>query len=207
MKSLFLLLAVFFSSIFSVFGQEKSYFNQTEMGVLFGNRTDSWYGENENRVDFSLITFHGVRFTKNHVVGFSAGLDQYDEISIIPIALGWRGFLGKENRPQLIGGFDIGGGSAVLEKKEETEWYESWYHGGILISPSLGVKLPAKKGKTSLTMSIAYKRQEFEFFQGFFEPVITPRPFSSSRLPEGYNSITETSFLYHSLVARIGFIF
>ena len=207
MKVKLLVFAIFFSSVQSVFGQGRVYYNQTEIGILAGKKTDTWDGQDQSRVDFSIITFHGAKISKHHALGFSVGLDQYEDISIVPIALGWRGFLGKENRPQLIGGMDIGGGSAFLEKKEETEWYESWYQGGIMFSPSLGVRLPAKKGKTSLTMSIAYKRQELEFFQGFFEPVITPRPFSSSRLPSGYNSITETSYLFHSLVARVGLVF
>ena len=207
MKVKLLAVVFFFSAVHAVFGQQGTYYNQTEIGVLFGNPAQSYSGENNNRVDFSLITFHGVKVSNNHAVGFSLGFDQYESISIILVALGWRGFLGKENRPQLIGGFDIGGGSAVLEKKETTEWYESWYEGGIMVSPSIGVKLPAKKGKTSLTISIGYKRQELAFFQGYFEQVITPRPFSSSKLPAGYNSINETSYLFHSLVARMGFIF
>jgi hypothetical protein len=115
--------------------------------------------------------------------------------------------LGKENKPQLIGGFDFGGGSALFEKKEVTEWYESWYKGGVMISPSIGIKLPAKKGKTSLTMSIAYKRQELGFFMGYFDQVNNPRPLISSRLLPGYSSMTETSYLFYSLVGRMGFSF
>lgn len=207
MRIKLLALVLFFSSVHPTLGQLKSYYNQTELGVLFGNKVDTWYEENGNRVDFSLITFHGARVSKHHVVGFSLGFDQYEEISIVPIALGWRGFLGKETHPQLIGGIDFGGGSAFLEKKEETEWYESWYKGGLMFSPSVGVKFPAKNGKTSLTMTVAYKRQELGLFQGNFELNPGPRPSRSSSLPEEYNSVTETSFLFHSLVGRIGFIF
>ncbi len=189
------------------FGQENAYYNQTELGILIGNPLENWSGENKNRVDFSMITFHGVKFSKHHAVGFSLGYDRYEEVSIIPIALGWRGFLGKENRPQLIGGFDIGGGSAILEEKVETEWYESYYQGGVMFSPSLGVRLPAKKGKTALTMSLAYKRQDLSYFIRNFEFNPTPRPFSSTTLPPGFNSVSETSFFFHSLAVRMGFIF
>lgn len=207
MKFRFLLLFFLTLPFAQSFGQEKVYYNQTELGVLFGNNGDDWYGENKKRVDFSVLTFQGAKISKHHVVGFSVGFDQYESLSVIPFAIGWRGFLGKENKPQLIGGFDFGGGSPIFEKKEKTEWYESWYKGGVMISPSIGVKLPAKKGDSSLTMSLAYKRQELGYFMGYFEQGDNPRPITHSQLPPGYNSMTETSYLFHSLVARIGFIF
>jgi hypothetical protein len=207
MKLRFLIISILALSFTESFGQEKAYFNQTEMGVSFGNSAATWNGENEKRRDFSLITFHGVKISKNHAVGMSLGFDQYESISVIPIAIGWRGFLGKENKPQLIGGFDFGGGSAMFEKKEITEWHESWYRGGIMLSSSIGVKLPSKRGKTSLTMSMAYKRQELGFFTGFFERGNSPRPLPNSKLPPGYGSISETSYLFHSLVVRMGFMF
>ena len=188
------------------FGQNRPYFNQTEVGVLVGNPI-YYRGDKKNRVNFSLISIHGAKISKNKVLGILIGLDQYESLAVFPMALGWRGFLGKENKPQLIGGLDFGGGFALLEKKEKTEWYESWHTGGLLVSPSVGVKLPAKKGKTALTMSIAYKRQELGFYQGNFDFNPIPIPFATSKLPPGYSSITETTYLFHSLVARMGFIF
>jgi hypothetical protein len=207
MKLKFLILSILVLLITKSYSQQKVYFNQTEFGILFGNSVETLNGERDKRRDFSMVTFHGVKISRHHVVGMSAGFDQYEALSVIPIAIGWRGFLGRENKPQLIGGFDFGGGSALFEKKEVTEWYESWYKGGVMISPSIGVKLPAKKGKTSLTMSIAYKRQELGFFMGFFDQVNNSQPLIRSRLLPGYSSMTETSYLFHSLVARMGFSF
>jgi hypothetical protein len=207
MKLKFLILSILVLLITKSYSQEKVYYNQTEFGILFGNSVETWNGERDKRRDFSMVTFHGVKISRHHVVGMSAGFDQYEDLSVIPIAIGWRGFLGRENKPQLIGGFDFGGGSALFEKKEVTEWYESWYKGGVMISPSIGVKLPAKKGKTSLTMSIAYKRQELGFFMGYFDQGNNSQPLVRSRLLPGYSSMTETSYLFHSLVARMGFSF
>ncbi len=207
MKVRFLIPVIFILSFIQSFGQENVYFNQTELGVLFGNGEEAWTGVDKKRIDLSLITFHGVKISNNHAVGLSVGFDQYESLSVIPFAVGWRGFLGKENRPQLIGGFDFGGGSAVLEDKEKTEWYESWYKGGVLVSPSIGVKLPARKGESSLTLSLAYKRQELGYFMGFFERSDSPRPLTNTNLLPGYSSMTETSYLFHSLVARMGFMF
>lgn len=208
MKCRFLILSFLTLVFFPSFGQEKVYYNQTELGFLYGNSVDNWSGENKNRLDISAITFHGARISKHHVVGVSLGFDQYESLSVIPFAVGWRGFLGKENKPQLIGGFDFGGGSPLFEEEEKTEWYESWYKGGVMVSPSIGVKLPAKKGNSSLTMTVAYKRQELGYFMGYFERGdIRPLPTTTSQLLPGYSSMTETSYLFHSLVARIGFIF
>jgi len=207
MKLKFLILSILVLLITKSYSQEKVYYNQTEFGILFGNSVETWNGERDKRRDFSMVTFHGVKISRHHVVGMSTGFDQYEDLSVIPIAIGWRGFLGRESKPQLIGGFDFGGGSALFEKKEVTEWYESWYKGGVMISPSIGVKLPAKKGKTSLTMSIAYKRQELGFFMGYFDQGNNSQPLIRSRLLPGYSSMTETSYLFHSLVARMGFSF
>ncbi|WP_373399424.1 hypothetical protein V8V91_06825 [Algoriphagus halophilus] len=82
--------------------QEKAYFNQTELGFLYGKGSEQWDGRKEQRIDVSLITFHGIRLTKNHVIGFSTGLDQYEELSIIPLALGWRGFWGRRENPRYL---------------------------------------------------------------------------------------------------------
>ncbi len=207
MKLKLLILCFLVLPFYPSFGQEKVYYNQTEFGALFGNAVDQWSGESKNRIDFSAISFHGAKISKHHVVGFSVGFDQYESISVIPFAIGWRGFLGDENKPQLIGGFDFGGGSPLFEDKEKTEWYESWYTGGVMVSPSIGVKLPAKNGKTALTMTFAYKRQELGYFMGFFDRGDNPRPLPGTQLLPGYSSMNETSYLFHSLVARIGLTF
>jgi hypothetical protein len=117
-KVFYLILALFFSSVKSL-AQDKSYFNQTEIGFLLGRSGELWDGNHQERLDFSAMTFHGTRISKNHVVGFSVGYEQYDDLSIIPIAIGWRGFLGKVSKPQLFAGLDMGGGSTVLEKTEK----------------------------------------------------------------------------------------
>ena len=207
MKFKLLILSFLILPFTQSYGQEKVYYNQTELGLSFGNGVDQWSGENKRRIDLSVITFHGAKISEHHVVGFSVGFDQYESIEVIPFAVGWRGFLGKENKPQLIGGFDFGRGSPIFEDKEKTEWYESWYKGGVMVSPSIGVKLPAKKGKTSLTMTLAYKRQELGYFMGYFERNENPVPITHSNLLPGYSSTNETSYLFHSLVARIGMMF
>lgn len=202
--SILLFLCILYS--FTSLAQTKAYFNQTELGFLYGKGMEQWDGGKENRIDVSFITYHGVRITKNHVIGFSAGLDQYDHLSIIPLALGWRGFLGQEGKQKIFAGLDLGGGSTLLEKKEENEWSKSWYEGGYLVSPSLGASFPAKKGKSALTISFAYKRQQISHFNGaLLAPGSTNIP--SDQLPPGFSSLTENSFLFRSFVFRAGLMF
>lgn len=186
--------------------QEKIYFGQTEIGFLVGNSEEQWDGNHQRRFDVSFMTFHGAHITKNNVVGFSLGIDQYDEISVIPIALGWRGFLGKDRKPKIFGGLDIGGGSTILEKKVSDEWSRTWYEGGFLVSPSIGMSFPAKKGKTALSFSFAYKRQQVSQYWG---TLVQPgsQVIANDKLPPGYNSLTENNFLFRSFIFRAGLMF
>jgi hypothetical protein len=206
LKQALLLVLGFLLFSSKILAQEKLYFGQAEIGILSGRGVEQWDGNHENRTDFTLMTFNGVRISKNHVVGFTTGLDQYEEISIIPLALGWRGFLGKDGKTKLFGGVDVGGASAILEKKESNEWSKSWYEGGFLISPSLGVSIPAKKGNTALSLSIAYKSQQVSQFFGTLSQSNTPS-IGSDLLPPGYSSLTENSYLYRSFVVRAGLMF
>lgn len=207
MKVKLLALIVFIMTLGSGYGQEKIYFNQTEFGAMFGRVENQWNGETEERINFSMLTFHGARVAKHHVVGFSLGLDHYEYLTVIPVALGWRGFFGENGKAQLIGGFDIGGGSTILEEGEESQWGKSWYEGGIMASPSVGGIFPGKKGKSALTVTIAYKRQDLSYFQGSYEPIGAQRPTILSSLPPGYSSLSETDYLFQSLVLRMGFSF
>lgn len=203
-----LILLLFFSYVRSL-AQENAYFHQTEVGFLWGKGIKNWDGNYLNRMDVSISTFHGVKISSHHVLGFTVGYDQYDQISLIPIALGWRGFLGKENKAQLFGGMDFGGGSTFLEKKETNQWSSSWYEGGMMIHPMLGVKLPAKKGNWALSASLGYKRQQLSYFQGFLDGSgqSSFAPTTGSRLPSGFTSLNETNYLFHSLVFRMGVTF
>lgn len=204
-----LLILVFYFSIVRAVAQESPYFQQTEIGLLRGKGPQNWDGSRTDRNNLSLHTFHGIKLHPKHVLGLSTGLDFYDQLTLIPIALGWRGFLGKENKPQLVGGIDIGGGAAFLEKKTSTEWEESWYEGGAMTSAHLGVRLPAWKGKSALSVSIGFKRQEASYSYAYKNGLLIP-PTSfvpTGILPRGYESLTETYYVFQSLFFRMGLMF
>lgn len=207
-KVLCLILLLFFSYVRSL-AQENAFFHQTEVGFLWGKGIKNWDGNYLNRMDVSISTFHGVKISSHHVLGFSVGYDKYDQIELIPIALGWRGFLGKAEKQRLFAGLDFGGGAAFLEKKETTQWSSSWYEGGMMVHPMLGVKLPAKKGNWALSASLGYKRQQVSYFQGFLDGSSrsTNALSSTTNLPSGFSSFNETNYLFHSLVFRMGVMF
>jgi hypothetical protein len=75
MKLKFLILSILILLTSQSYGQEKVYYNQTEFGILFGNNVETWNGEREKRRDFSMVTFHGVKISRHHVVGMSVGFD------------------------------------------------------------------------------------------------------------------------------------
>jgi hypothetical protein len=205
-KVFFLIFFIFFSYVKGL-AQERVYFNQTEIGFIWGKGQKDWEGNYLNRTNLSVSTFHGVYINRHQVVGFSIGYDQYDEIKLLPMALGWRGFIGKEKKPNLFAGLDIGGGTAFLEKRDVTEWYTNWYEGGMMIHPSVGVKLPAKKGNWNLSVSLGYKRQEASFLEGYLDRSGNSNMPENSNLRPGFSSLNETSYLFHSLVFRMGLLF
>ncbi|WP_157359759.1 hypothetical protein [Algoriphagus mannitolivorans] len=205
-KILCLLIGLYFSCVKGL-AQEKMFYSQTELGFMLGKSGEDWEGKHQKRIGLSFQSFHGARINSKNVIGFSVGLDRYDYLSVIPIAMGYRGFLGKEGKAQLFGGLDLGAGSMLLEKKEETEWSKSWYEGGLLFSPMAGFRFPSRKGKASLSMTFAYKRQELSYFWGQLDQRTTITPRSEGLLPPGFHSVSETASLFHSFVFRVGLMY
>lgn len=203
-RVLILFLGVFILT-FQSFGQDHPYFMQTEAGILLG---DSEYESNEifDRKGFTFHTFHGVHLTSKHVLGFSLGVDRYQNFTVVPIAVGWRGFLGKKENSKLFLAMDIGAGGPVSEEAFESEWQEYRYNAGLMLNPSVGFRFPSRKGKTALSISLGYKQQNFSFFWGEKSRAITQTGISSSGsiVPSGYNSYSKTKYLYHNLSLRMG---
>ncbi|WP_332913503.1 hypothetical protein [Algoriphagus boritolerans] len=136
-------------------------------------------------------------------------MDQYDWISVFPIAFGWRGFLGKANKPQLIGGFDMGGGFALLEKKGKDGVVRKPIPRR-LVAKSVDwdeISIQKKEKKDIPDDEFGLQTARVGIFSGFFRIQPYPKAFYEYKSTAGYSSITETSYLFHSLVARIGFIF
>jgi hypothetical protein len=184
---------------------------QLEFGLLSGKTPSMWEEGAINRLNFSFSGFHGKEIKPNHYLGIHLGYDNYPEVQLLPIGLGWRSFLGDDIGPKLMGGVNVGFGTTFLEKRERTDWSSNWHEGGVYFHPFLGVTLPAKKGNWALTSSVGYKWQPSSYLEGTHsqsetQPKIHPF-WTRAALPEGFNSLNKASTQYHSLSFQVGILF
>ncbi|MBM3426077.1 MAG: hypothetical protein FJX97_03710 [Bacteroidetes bacterium] len=210
-SSWILVFLISWCSVHLATAQEKATLTQLELGLLGGKSKALWSDETQNRLNFSFSAFHGKEIKPNHYLGFNLGVDAYPEISLIPIGLGWRGFLGDDVGPRWMGGLNAGFGTTFLEERERTEWSSTWREGGVYFHPFLGVTLPAKKGNWALTSSLGFKWQPSSLFEGTHsQPEIRPKihPFwTRASLPEGFNSLNKVTTHFQSLSFQVGILF
>jgi hypothetical protein len=191
--------------------QENKSLTQLELGLLGGKSKIVWSEETQNRLNFSFSAFHGKEIKPNHYLGIHLGYENYPDVQLLPIGLGWRSFLGDDVGPKWMGGLNAGFGTTFLEKRDRTEWSSTWREGGGYFHPFLGVTLPAKKGKWALTSSIGYKWQPSSYLEGTHsQPETRPKihPFwTRASLPEGFNSLNKVSSQFHSISFQVGVLF
>jgi hypothetical protein len=191
--------------------QAKGRITQLELGLLGGKSKILWSEEIENRFNFTFSAFHGKEIKPNHYLGIHLGYANYPDVRLLPIGLGWRGFLGDEVGLKWMGGLNAGFGTTFLEKRVRTDWSSTWQEGGAYFHPFLGVNIPTKKGTWALTSSIGYKWQTSSYLEGSHSQSETrPKihPFwTRDALPEGFNSLNKISTQYHSLSFQVGILF
>lgn len=191
--------------------QEKATLTQLELGLLRGKSKTLWSEETQNRFNFSFSAFHGKEIKPNHYLGIHLGFDNYPDVRILPIGLGWRGFIGDDIGSKWMGGLNAGFGTTFLERRERTDWSSSWQEGGVYLHPFLGVGMPVKKANWALTASIGYKWQPSTYLEGSHsqsETLPKIHPFwTRAALPEGFNSLNKVSTQYHSLSFQVGILF
>jgi hypothetical protein len=183
----------------------QKYFNQTDLGVLLG-RVEAFENRFDPRLNLTFSTFHGVKITSAHAVGFSVGIDTYPGLRMMPLAVGWRGFREKGRKYTWFAGIDLGGGSTLLQKKSYTDWSESWFDGGILLSPSIGVRKNSKDRKHAFIWSMGYRRQEATFYEGYYD-FSRNQPFFNSNLPAGFSSVRTEKYAFNSFFIKWGLMF
>jgi len=202
-KTTCLFLALF-SFVVKAYSQEKTFFNQTDFGTSFG-QVKTYVEEYNTRVNFSFQTLNGVNINKFHAIGFLVGVDTYPNLTLMPLGLGWRGFLDKGKRHTLFAGMDVGAASAMLEKRQRDEWNESWYDGGLFYNPSVGLRRKSKKGNHAFVWSLGYKRQEAAFYEGTKD--IGLSSFRDLSIPPGFNSVRKEEYIFNSLILKWGLVF
>ena len=197
---LFYLLILWITCPLFTWGQASPFVHHSEIGLLTG------HDDFGTRVNFTFQTFNGVRFHPHHEFGFVTGIDQYGPLSLVPIAMGWRGVLNPESQIALYASFDLGYGSTLFEKKQITEWNEHrWHEGGLLYQPAFGLRFKNRKDRF-WTLSLGFKKQVNYQYSGM--PIMgnglnSPNP----RKPEDWNYISRDKITFNNLVYRIGFQF
>ena len=192
---LFQLLAI------QAYAQSSNYVNYTELGPLIGKINDT-----DTRVNFSIQSFNGIRIHPHHAVGFLVGIDSYPGFILMPLGLGWRGVLDKGNRTSPFASMDIGYGSALLEKRQKENFMESWYEGGLLLSPAVGIHRKSKNQRRAFTWSIGLKHQKASFYEGFRIPGLSTDT-NDPKLPPGFQSVREEVYVLNSLFIKWGMMF
>jgi hypothetical protein len=160
----------------------------------------------EKRINFSFQTFNGVRLNPNHEVGFLIGLDTYPGFKLMPVAMGWRGIQKSGERNSLYISLDVGYGSTWLEKRIRENQRQSWYQGGLLISPAIGFRKKSKRGSHSYSWSLGFKKQKASFFEGVRTQELRRAP-ADPLLPHGFQSVWEERYILNSLSLKFGLVF
>jgi hypothetical protein len=158
------------------FFQKHPFVNMTEFGVLLGRNkyeTYSYYRgyypqptdiqyQVQNRVNFALQTFNGIYLDKRTAVGLTLGVDSYGPMVLMPISAGIRRNLvqKKQGGSILLGSLDAGYATTWLN--EDNTGYKT--SGGLIISPTIGYKLPMRNGSAWL-INFGYRYQRAEYKQ------------------------------------------
>lgn len=185
MKKIYIILTLGIFNFLPSFAQEKkeSFFqkhpfvNMTEFGVLLGRgkyETYNYYYRGyypqpidkqyqiQNRVNFAIQTFNGIYLDKKTAIGVTLGVDSYGSTILMPISAGVRRNLvqKKQSGSILLGGLDVGYATTWLN--EDNTGYKT--SGGLIISPTIGYKLPMRNGSAWL-INFGYRFQRAEYKQ------------------------------------------
>ncbi len=183
MKKIHILFVFAMLNCLSIFAQEKkegffkkySFVNMTEFGVLLGrnkyeinyypyylNNAPPTQYQTQNRINFALQTFNGIYLDKKTAVGITLGLDSYGPTVLMPISAGIRRSLvqKKQGGSILLGSLDAG--YATTWANEDNTGYKT--SGGLIISPTIGYKLPMRNGSAWL-INFGYRYQHAEYLQ------------------------------------------
>jgi len=199
MKKVKLMVAVLGCSLWSaqLLGQPARFTNQTEFGLLQGK------GAFRQGGSFTLQTFNGIRLNEFAEVGGTVGLDAYPDITLVPLAFGWRGVIPAGNVSPFLA-MDVGYAFDWLEKETEI----SWYSGGLMFNPSIGVRIRSKKTDRFL-LAVGYKRQQYSHYEGRLlsgEFAVVPET-ERSALPPGFEFLQRDDYILQRLSIRVGVMF
>jgi hypothetical protein len=185
MKFLYLLTLTFFT-IGSVLAQSeeppvKRYMGSVELGYLSGNNK-------QHDVDYyvaapTVKVFNGYRLHRLLAVGASTGFDFYDNLLIIPLAVGLRGEV-LDTRISPVYSIDAGYGGSLLSDEEGSVKRK----GGWMFNPALGFRVRTGNS-TAYTFAAGYKTQK-------------------AKIESSWGStLTEQNITFKRLSLQMGFMF
>lgn len=142
-----------------------------------------------NVANITLQTFSGVYINPKTAVGFTTGLDWYNNTLIVPLEVGVRRKIiqRKNGGAAIIAGIDAGYGTTWFHKDNP----ENKSTGGFAISPTIGYRMPTRSG-SAWVLNFGYKYQAIT--------VSDTREFD-----ESYSSVETRD--HNRLVVRFGFEF
>ena len=156
---LFYIITIFFAIIFQaklhaqvtpkVEAKESPYYFLFEIPMNVGVGSVTVAGNDLQNQDFGygFRMIAGIHDRKTVLFGVGVGIDKYREVTLLPISLDLRiPFSKSAIAPMIIlnGGYSIGLGDAV---------------GGLVIDPSLALKIDLPKTKTTCFIAMGYKWQ------------------------------------------------
>jgi hypothetical protein len=185
MKFLYLFTLTFFTFGSALAQSEeppvKRYMGSVELGFLSGNNR-------QHDIDHYVAAptvkfFNGYRLHRLLAVGASTGFDLYDNLLIIPLALGLRGEV-LNTRISPMYSIDAGYGGSFLSDENGS----MKRRGGWMFNPSLGFRVRTGNS-TAYTFAAGYKTQKAEIKNAWG------------------STLTEQNITFKRLSLQMGFMF
>lgn len=177
MKFLYLLTLAFFTSGLALAQSEeqpvKRYMGSVELGILSGNNKQQDF--NNYVAAPTVKIYNGYRLHRLLAIGASTGFDFYDNLLIIPLAIGLRGEV-LNARVSPIYSIDAGHGFSFLSDENGTVKRR----GGWMFNPSLGFRVRTGNS-TAYTFAAGYKTQKAEI-ESFWGRTLTEQKITFKRL-------------------------
>ncbi|MGK6351372.1 hypothetical protein [Parapedobacter sp. DT-150] len=177
-------------------GQAIHFTSQTELGMLPAKRPFMAPS------GFTAQTFNGVWLHAFAELGATVGVDAYPDMTLVPLAVGWRGVMHAGDVSPYLG-LDVGYGFTWFKKETATQWYD----GGLMFNPAIGIRIRSK-GKDRFTLSAGYKRQTYSAYEGIpnVEGFTATTPADSS-LPPGMAWLRKDTYTLQRMSVRLGIVF
>lgn len=167
----------------------KGYYNISDVGLLFGNRTG--YYSAPTFVSAQMI--NGYRFMPNLSVGIGVGAEYISNQTLLPVFGEVRYDLLKKSFTPFV---TLQGGYGLPTKRGSDDYYSSYqYFGGIMMNAAVGVKKYLAQN-FGIVASLGFRHQQISYSYSY-----------SYYWDEAYNNETFTKNIYNRLAIRVGLVF